>query len=964
MRHWLRNGLRSSDRGNAFRKAGDAARDRGEWLVAVEQYRVYLARNPDHFPIWVQLGHVTKEAGDPQGAEQAYRRGLAIKPRDADLLLNLGHLMKTLGRTDEAVEFYQRSAVNDQTGNAHRELAALGHGLRHDAPHEDEPDDLPDGAGENTNSPPLFVHSPDPSPFLRGVLDVPPGHDGPVRALLTEGGVLLTWADAVGQGRRRPFEFRLPPLVCDGRPHAFEVVVGDEVVARLATITPYNLTPSSVLRDYAGGALRGRLSTAAAWRYAALSEQLASLPDAAAAANLHAAHRFLVDGAARAGLSVLYPPLILPAHDRPKVTIVVPVHNKIDYTYRCLASLLLMPVRATFEVVLVDDGSSDLTTEIAALVANLRIVRHEAAKGFVHACNAGAAVARGEFVLFLNNDTEVSPHWLDRLIEPFDLYENVGLVGAKLVYGDGRLQEAGGIVWSDGLAGNYGRLGNIREPRYNFLREADYCSGACVVLPTPLWRELGGFDEAFAPAYYEDTDLAFRVRAAGARVLYQPLAEILHFEGVSNGQDLSQGMKRFQALNEPKFKERWSADFAGFGDSAIRGAREMERTYARRALVIDTEVPQPDRSAGHHAAIQEMRLLQSLGYRVTFLPINLAYLGRYTDLLAGLGIECARAPFYLSAAEFLEAHRGEFDLAYITRYSVAAEIAPMVRTFNPGAPVVFNNADLHFLRAIRDALDAGGDAKLMADAEAIRHAELAVMTSVDLTLSYNPVEHAVIQSHTLGAAKVALCPWVVEPRAAPPPFVERHGIAFLGGYRHPPNRRAVEFFVAEVMPELRRHGAGIPFHIYGSSVPPEFAALAADDVLIEGYVERVDVALDRARVFVAPLRSGAGIKGKVLEALASGIPSVLSPIAAEGTGIRDGLEALIAETPQEWARAIHLLYDDPQRWAEMSAAARVFVARNYSFERGREIMASAFATAGIATGDGMVSRIMPSLTDW
>jgi len=951
MRRWVaRIGGKRANPARAFRDAGDAARDRGDWAAAAEHYRHYLAAHPDHFPIWVQLGHVTKEAGDPAGAETAYRRGLELQPHDADLLLNLGHLLRLVGRVDEAIELYQRSAATDLTGNAHRELSALGHGLSVDP-------------GER-GAPPIFTRKPDPSPYLKGTLDVPPGHDEPMRALLVEGDTLLTWADVQGRGRRRAFEFRLPPLVCDGRAHAFEVVVDDVVVARLPTITPFHMTPTTVLEDYAGGALRARLSTAAAWRYAALGERLRSAPDADAAANLAAAHRFLVVGPARVGLSVSYAPLSLPAAEAPRVTIVIPVHNKFDYTYRCLAALVLMPVAVSFEVVLVDDGSSDGTRDIGVLVSGLRVVRHEEARGFVHACNAGAAAARGEFVVLLNNDTEVSPHWLDRLLEPFDLYDDVGLVGAKLIFGDGRLQEAGGIVWSDGLAGNHGRLGNPRDPRYGYLREADYCSGACLMLPTALWRELGGFDEAFAPAYYEDTDLAFRVRAAGRRTLYQPLAEILHFEGVSNGQDLTQGMKRHQALNEPKFLARWSGSLADHGSSATRGPRDLERSYKRRALVIDTEVPQPDRSAGHHAAIQEMRLLQSLGYRVTFLPLNLAYLGKYSDLLATLGIECALAPFALSAEEFLASRPGEFDLGYITRYSVAAEMIGLVRRYNPGAPVVFNNADLHFLRAIRDALDAGGGAEALADAAAVRDAELAVTEAADLTLSYNPVEHAVIQSHTMGRAKVALCPWVVEPRAAPPPFVERRGISFLGGYRHPPNRRAVEFFVQEVMPELRRLRPGLTFHVYGSAVPESFAALACEDVVIEGFVESVDTAFDRARVFVAPLRSGAGIKGKVLEALASGIPSVLSPIAAEGIGVRDGLEAVIAETPVEWARAIVALHDDAARWHEMSAAALRFVAETYSFARGRELMARAFETGGIPTASGMTSTTMPRARDW
>lgn len=951
MARWFGKALSGRRRQSRLRDLGDAARDRGEWLQAVDHYRAYLDHHPDHFPIWVQLGHVSKESGDPRGAEEAYGRALQLQPRDADLLLNMGHLFKALGRTDEAIEHYQRSAVTDPTGNAHRELALLGQRLTAEQ----------DKAGVEA---PIFTEGVEPSLFLKGVVDVPASHDGPVRVMLAENAEMLDWTVAKGEGRRRAFAIRLPADVCDGRPHAFEIAAEETVISRLATITPTALTPLSILQDYAGRGLRSRLSVAAAHRYTALAERLAQSPDAEAAATYTVAHRFLVEGPVRVGLQRSYVPLTLDVSAAPRVSIVIPVHDKFDYTYRCLASLVLMPNATPFEVIIVDDGSSDQTVEIEALARGVRVIRHEEARGFVHACNAGAAAALGDYVLLLNNDTEVTPHWLDRLLEPFDHYDDVGLVGAKLIYGDGRLQEAGGIVWNNGAAWNYGRLGNARDPRYNFLREADYCSGACVVAPTSLWRELRGFDPSFAPAYFEDTDLAFRVRAAGKRVLYQSLAEVMHFEGVSNGQDLTTGFKRYQAINEPKFRERWSAAYSQHGEQGARGVRDLERTYDRQALVIDVEVPQPDRSAGAHAAIQEIRLLQSLGYRVTFLPLNLAYLGKYNDLLASLGVECVQAPFVLSAEEFLEGRAGDFDLIYITRYSVAAEMMDMVRRHNPGAPVVFNNADLHFLRAIRDALDAGGEGQLIADAEAVRDAELAVIEAADLTLSYNVVEHAVIESHTLGRAKVALCPWVVEPRPEAPGYLERHGIAFLGGYRHPPNRRAVEYFVEEIMPEIRRRRPGMTFHIYGSSVPPDFARFAAPDVVIEGFVESVDQALDRSRVFVAPLTSGAGIKGKVLEALASGIPSILSPIAAEGIGLRDGTEALIATSPTAWADAIVSLYDDAQRWAEIGAAGRRYVEENHSFARGRDVLRRAFEQHGIPTGEGWTSRTVPPLRDW
>lgn len=942
-------GLRRPPAWAGARDLGDRARDRRDWHTAAEHYRTYLVHQPDSFAIWVQFGHANKESGDPVGAEQAYLRALALNEGDADLLLNLGHFMKGQGRVDEAMAYYARATFSDTTGSARAELADL--------------QAVTARAEEAAAQFPVRIGDREPSPYVKGVIDVTAAGAAPIAVRLLENGQEIATAPAEGDGRHRRFAIRLPAHVCDGRPHAFEIAAGSDTIAHRIVVTPAFLTPPAILGDYLDRPMRGRLSIGAEWRYAALAEWTErageAIPGRPDPATLAAAHRFLVDGPMRAGLDDAYAPLHFPGCDTPEVSVVIPVHNNFRFTYRCLASLLVMPTRRRFEVILVDDGSSDRTVGIAELVSGIHVVRHETAQGFVGACNAGGAAARGDFVLLLNNDTEVSPHWLDRLVEPFDLYDDVGLVGAKLIYGDGRLQEAGGVFRSDGRASNHGRFGNIRDPRYNYLRETDYCSGACIILRRTEWDALGGFDPIYAPAYYEDTDLAFRLSARGLRVLYQPLAEIFHFEGVSNGTDIETGMKRFQRINEPKFRERWDA-VVQQRIEAQKSRTAIERTYPCSVLVIDTEVPQPDRSAGHHAAVQEIRLLQSLGYRVTFLPTNLAWLGRYNDYLARLGVETIYAPFCLGIDEFLSQRGDEFDLVYITRYSVATEMLPRLAIWRPDLPVVFNNADLHFLRVLRDAIESD-DAAMLHDAERIRDAELEVMRAVTLTLSYNPVEHAVIQTHTLGAAKVALCPWVVERRPAGPAFAAREGIAFLGGYRHPPNRRAVEYFVREVMPLLRTRRPGIRFHIYGSYVPPEFADYAADDVIIHGFVDRVEEALDNARVFVAPLRSGAGIKGKVLEALASGVPSVLSPIAAEGTGVRAGLEAFVAEDPMQWVEAIVRLHDDAAAWQAMADAARTFVFDAYSFERARETLRTGLETHGIPTSHGWTSRTLPAI---
>lgn len=756
------------------------------------------------------------------------------------------------------------------------------------------------------------------------------------------------------------FHIPLPPRLFDGRAHF--LTVKDENrdhVGEIVETLPYVLTPEDALQLYGGNRLHGYLFNNAARRYesllyqfSALSKELPQIPQDGESLKkrlgaVFAAHEQIVLGFQRpARQRGAIPRLDFPVLDAPDVSIVIPVHNKFEVTYNCLASLMVSPNEASFEIILVDDGSKDETLNIADLIGGITVLRNETALGFVRTCNKGGVVARGRYIVMLNNDTEVGPRWLDELLHVFRTQDRVGMVGAKLLYPNGTLQEAGGIVWNNGDPWNYGRGANPYDPRYNYLRDVDYLSGACVMLSKPLWDDLRGFDELFAPAYFEDTDLAFRVRAKGLRTIYMPFCEIIHFEGISSGTSTSSGMKRYQEINRPKFKKRHAP--ACYYNGVVGEDVELnkDRNVRYRALVIDATTPTPDKDAGSYAAIQEMRLLQSFYCKLTFVPENMAYLGQYTEDLQRMGVECVYAPFVTSPVELLRQRGREFTIVYITRYTVAEKYIDAIREFAPQARIVFNNADLHFLREMRMAI-ANHNPELMEQALKTRDTELAVMREVDLTLSYNEVEHAVILSHNLNSSRVAKCPWVIDLPERVPEFKMRRDIAFLGGYGHHPNIEAVEGFVREVMPLLRERLPGARFLVYGSNPPKSFDALECEDVVIAGWVGDVAEVYDTCRVFVAPLKTGAGLKGKVVGALAHGVPSVLSPIAAEGVGLRDGFEARIATKPAEWAEAIAELYEDETRWLACSGAARRFAATEYSYEHGRILMAEALEQVGI-----------------
>ena len=639
--------------------------------------------------------------------------------------------------------------------------------------------------------------------------------------------------------------------------------------------------------------------------------------------------------AAPVGPSLPLASICFPQYEEVDVSIIIPVFNQFEYTHACIASLQAVQEQPRFEVIVVDDCSTDSTTELIPQISGVVYLRNDSNSGFIASCNTGGKTARGKYLVFLNNDTLVKPGWLTALLDTFKEERRAGIVGSKLLYPDGRLQEAGGIIWQDASGWNYGKFDDPGKPEYNYLRDVDYCSGAALMIPKALFESVGGFDSRYQPAYYEDTDLAFKVRQAGYRVLYQPLSEVIHYEGATGGTDISTGAKKHQEINRSTFAEVWSDELAkrpANGD--VTFLHRPSTPSGKNILVIDHHLPMPDRDSGSLRMFQILKILHWLGHRVTFLPDNLADMPPYTSELRKRGIQVVHHPYVKRVRDYLISHGPMFDVVVLSRCDFARKHIADVRLHAPQSRIIFDTVDLHYLREQREA-QLTQDPDVHRKAQERQVSEDYLIKEADETWVVSPIEQQILQENWPHKS-IQLVSNIVDVTGPVTPFALRRDWLFIGGFQHRPNIDAVLFFVGEIYPLVRDRLPDTKFYIIGDKAPPEIVALASDRIVVAGLQRNVRSFFDSVRLSVAPLRFGAGIKGKINQSMAFGVPVVATSIAVEGMNLVDHEHVLVADEPQDFARALIELYESEELWKRLSLNGISKTQELYSTDAARE----------------------------
>jgi GT2 family glycosyltransferase len=612
-----------------------------------------------------------------------------------------------------------------------------------------------------------------------------------------------------------------------------------------------------------------------------------------------------------------------PYQGAPDASVIVIAVNKFDETVTAMHSIIANS-SCTIEFIVFDNGSNDAMASFAQRFPHIKYIRSDANIGFTLAVNAAAAQATGRHIALLNNDAEVGPGALDRAIATLDSDSTIGAVGGRIIRTHGLLQEGGSLIWRDGTCLGYGRDFDPQDGRVDFVRDVDFCSGCFLVTPAATWARLGGFDPAYAPAYYEETDYCARLWAHGQRVVYDPKILIWHFEfGSSSLRDAPIALMR---KNKIYFQSQHKTFLQGCLPAAPEhiAAARLARTPHPRVLFIEDEIPDPTQGMGYVRSTDVVRALEQSAGHLTVCGLHPSKTREAHQLRASLGerTEVLGHINHNNLAAELRNRVGIYDVIWVSR----THNLPHLRELRAEAPAFFKG-----VRVVLDT-EAIASARMAAQARVLDQdfdmdnqldRELEGLDAVDDICVVNALDRDLVQSylrrHDLQRG-VHILGHAMTPVTSLPRYEDTADIALVGSFfsANGPNADGARWFDQHVVPLLAERLSPLPLLLAGYNAEALVTTLKRPAMYrVMSDLSSMAPVYRTARVIAAPTRFAGGIPYKVHEAAAHGVPVVMTSLLGSQLGW-DGDAALgiVKENDAEaFASMIVELYQNNKAWS-------------------------------------------------
>jgi GT2 family glycosyltransferase/glycosyltransferase involved in cell wall biosynthesis len=640
--------------------------------------------------------------------------------------------------------------------------------------------------------------------------------------------------------------------------------------------------------------------------------------------------------------------LELPQSRTPKVSILLVLFNRAELTFACLRSILECG-DDDLEVIIVDNASTDDTSKLLDRVCGVRIIRNPTNSHFLLAANQAAREAQGDHILLLNNDAQLLPGTVRNALRTLTSATDIGAVGGRIVLLDGTLQEAGSIVWNDGSCFGYGRGDDPMAPEYMFRRDVDYCSGAFLMTPRRVWEQLGGFDEAYKPAYYEEADYCMRLWERGLRVVYEPDATVVHYEFGSSIN--TENVATLQTEHRRRFLERHHEALKKHTSSnAIDTLKARSSNTAERILFLDDRVPHTWVGSGFPRARRMILSLLKLGFFVSVYPLSEAnepWDLVYSDLPREIEVVTGNGALRLEM--FLRGRRNYYKCIVVSR----PHNMKVLQALMLAHPDWFTNVrivyDAEALFTRREAMHQKltGDPWTAREVQEELNKEIELASQAHCVISVSAKESAEFFQH--GIRNIHIVGHAIDAVPQPVDFEKRSGMLFVGAIHSEtsPNADSMIWFLTEVFPIIQKKlGDTVRLTIAGVNESQRIRELAGPSVRITGYVLDLRELYATAKLFIAPTRFAAGLPHKIHEAAAYGLPVVATSLLAKQLGWIEA-ELAIADDAESFASRCCELYTNLEKWLNLRNAALERVKTDCSSETFDRAMQNVFQTESL-----------------